>query len=62
MQIIMQIVMVEYIVQFQCVFISNFKNIVCLIHYAIDTLIHMMCIIGFKKFLNDLLLLSQLTF
>lgn len=58
----MQIVMVEYIVQFRCVFISNFKNIVCLIHYAIDTLIHTMCIIGLKKFLNDLLLLSQLTF
>lgn len=54
--------MVEYIVQFQCVFISNFKNIVCLIHYAIDTLIHTMFIIGLKKFLNDLLLLSQLTF
>lgn len=54
MQIIIQIVMVEYIVQFQCVFISNFKNIVCLIHINTYDVYH-----WFKKvFKRSLVIIS----
>lgn len=50
----MQIVMVEYIVQFQCVFISNFKNIVCLIHINTYDVYH-----WFKKvFKRSLVIIS----